>query len=108
MPGRHYTVRGLSIKPLRGERVQPVKSNRGRPIVHTEPWAKITVVLLDRHVAYLDRLAIDIRADCMWPPGCLWHLGIDLARHLRQKRSMPLREENRLCRRVLPGDTSIH
>ena len=37
------------------------KSNRGRPIVHTEPWAKITVVLLDRHVAYLDRLAIDIR-----------------------------------------------
>ncbi|MDP9361378.1 MAG: hypothetical protein M3P29_08005 [Acidobacteriota bacterium] len=40
----------------------PAKSsNRGRPIVHTEPWAKITVVLLDRHVAYLDRLAIDIR-----------------------------------------------
>src|SRR5207302_7217540 len=61
MPGRHYTVRGLSINRLRGERVQPVKSNRGRPIVHTEPWAKITVVLLDRHVAYLDRLAIDIR-----------------------------------------------
>jgi hypothetical protein len=44
-----------------GESVSPVKSNRGRPIVHTEPWAKITVVLLDRHVAYLDRLAIDIR-----------------------------------------------
>ena len=41
--------------------LSPVKSNRGRPIVHTEPWAKITVVLLDRHVAYLDRLAIDIR-----------------------------------------------
>lgn len=61
MPGRHYTVRGLSINRMRGERVQPVKSNRGRPIVHTEPWAKITVVLLDRHVAYLDRLAIDIR-----------------------------------------------
>ena len=41
--------------------LSPAKSNRGRPIVHTEPWAKITVVLLDRHVAYLDRLAIDIR-----------------------------------------------
>ena len=40
---------------------QQKSSNRGRPIVHTEPWAKITVVLLDRHVAYLDRLAIDIR-----------------------------------------------
>jgi len=34
---------------------------RGRPIIHTEPWAKISVVLLDRHVAYLDRLANDIR-----------------------------------------------
>src|ERR1044071_4637908 len=44
-----------------GERMTPIKRNRGRPIVHTEPWAKITVVLLDRHVAYLDRLAIDIR-----------------------------------------------
>lgn len=29
--------------------------------MHTEPWAKITVVLLDRHVAQLDRLAVDIR-----------------------------------------------
>lgn len=37
------------------------RSNRGRPVVHTEPWAKVTVVLLDRHVAYLDRLAIEIR-----------------------------------------------
>lgn len=37
------------------------KPTRGRPVVHTEPWAKITVVLLDRHVAYLDRLAIEIR-----------------------------------------------
>jgi hypothetical protein len=44
-----------------GESVSSVKSNRGRPVVHTEPWAKITVVLLDRHVAFLDRLAIDIR-----------------------------------------------
>ncbi len=47
-----------------GDRVspfQPKQPSRGRPIVHTEPWAKITVVLLDRHVAYLDRLAIDIR-----------------------------------------------
>ena len=46
---------------IEGVRVSSAKSNRGRPIVHTEPWAKITVVLLDRHVAYLDRLAIDIR-----------------------------------------------
>jgi hypothetical protein len=33
-----------------------------RPLA-TQPdsWAKITVVLLDRHVAYLDRIAVDIR-----------------------------------------------
>src|SRR3954451_4593442 len=61
--GQAYTVpeSGLEFRNQKGERVSPAKSNRGRPIVHTEPWAKITVVLLDRHVAYLDRLAIDIR-----------------------------------------------
>src|SRR5258705_4417176 len=61
--GQAYTVpeSGLEFEIKKGERVSPAKSNRGRPIVHTEPWAKITVVLLDRHVAYLDRLAIDIR-----------------------------------------------
>ena len=41
--------------------VNPGKGVRGRPTVHTEPWSKITVVLLDRHVAFLDRLAVDIR-----------------------------------------------
>lgn len=55
-----FTPNPVKIQQL-GERVSPAKSQRGRPIVHTEPWAKITVVLLDRHVAYLDRLAIDIR-----------------------------------------------
>ena len=60
--GRRYTDADLRSKIRKtGVRVSPAKSNRGRPIVHTEPWAKITVVLLDRHVAYLDRLAIDIR-----------------------------------------------
>src|SRR3954451_16391984 len=63
MPGRHTLSAVCPSHRMRGERVQPVKSNRGRPIVHTEPWAKITVVLLDRHVAYLDRLAIDIRLE---------------------------------------------
>jgi hypothetical protein len=56
-PSQNHSEMGI----MRGDCVNPVKSNRGRPIVHTEPWAKITVVLLDRHVAYLDRLAIDIR-----------------------------------------------
>jgi tryptophan synthase alpha subunit len=37
------------------------KSERGQPAPPTDSWAKITVVLLDRHVAYLDRFAVDIR-----------------------------------------------
>jgi hypothetical protein len=38
------------------------KREQDRPLA-TQPdtWAKITVVLLDRHVAYLDRIAVDIR-----------------------------------------------
>ena len=33
----------------------------GRPALHTEAWSKITVVLLDRQIAFLDRLAADVR-----------------------------------------------
>ncbi len=39
------------------------KSERGRPLPQPDSWAKITVVLLDRHVAYLDRIAVDIRLE---------------------------------------------
>lgn len=41
--------------------LNPDKSKRGRPPVHTEAWSKITVIMLDRHVATVDRLAIEIR-----------------------------------------------
>jgi hypothetical protein len=34
---------------------------RGRPQEHTETWTKATVVLLDRQIYWLDRLASDIR-----------------------------------------------
>jgi hypothetical protein len=37
------------------------KREQVRPITQPDSWAKITVVLLDRHVAYLDRIAVDIR-----------------------------------------------
>lgn len=50
--GFPYAVRELSNVKSAG---------RGRPVVHTEPWSKVTVVLLDRHVAELDGLAIEIR-----------------------------------------------
>jgi len=34
----------------------------GRPPVHSEAWTKTTVVLFNRQILYLDRLALDIRA----------------------------------------------
>jgi len=37
------------------------KREQVRPVSQPDSWAKITVVLLDRHVAYLDRIAVDIR-----------------------------------------------
>jgi hypothetical protein len=39
------------------------KKERIPPVVQPDSWAKITVVLLDRHVAYLDRIAVDIRLE---------------------------------------------
>jgi hypothetical protein len=39
------------------------KSEKTRPVPQPDSWAKITVVLLDRHVAYLDRIAVDIRLE---------------------------------------------
>ena len=39
---------------------QPKK--RGRRPSHTEHWTKVTVVLFDRQIVFLDRLGADIRA----------------------------------------------
>jgi hypothetical protein len=38
-----------------------VKPGPGRPPVHVETWSKVSVVLFDRQVLHLDRLATDIR-----------------------------------------------
>ena len=35
---------------------------RGRPRSHSEQWTKVTVVLMDREIAFLDSLVADIRA----------------------------------------------
>ena len=43
---------------------KPVKRRpalRGRPPVHSETWSKVSVVLFDRQIVRLDRLASDIR-----------------------------------------------
>src|SRR5438309_1465756 len=37
------------------------KVGRGRPPVHNETWSKVSVVLFDRQIVHLDRLATDIR-----------------------------------------------
>lgn len=46
------------------ERESPPPATRwpGRPPVHTEEWSKVTVVLLNRQIVFLDRLASDARA----------------------------------------------
>jgi hypothetical protein len=41
---------------------QPGKAVRGRPPVHQETWSKVSVVLFDRQILHLDRLATDIRS----------------------------------------------
>lgn len=43
-----------------GDTVPPKK--RGRRPSHTEHWTKVTVVLFDRQIVFLDRLGADIRA----------------------------------------------
>jgi hypothetical protein len=43
-----------------GEALAPKK--RGRRPSHTEQWTKVTVVLFDRQIVFLDRLCADIRA----------------------------------------------
>jgi hypothetical protein len=43
-----------------GDPVTPKK--RGRRPSHTEHWTKVTVVLFDRQIVFLDRLGADIRA----------------------------------------------
>jgi hypothetical protein len=41
---------------------EPRHRRLGRPRVHEEDWAKVTVVLLTRQIVFLDRLAADVRS----------------------------------------------
>src|SRR5436190_13703107 len=38
----------------------PARPRRGRPLIHGEAWSKVSVVLMDRQIARLDRLVSDI------------------------------------------------
>ena len=52
------------VKPLRPRplttRAQS-KPGPGRPPVHSETWSKVSVVLFDRQIQHLDRLATTVR-----------------------------------------------
>jgi hypothetical protein len=51
----------IFISPVEGgDGDRPKK--RGRRPSHTEHWTKVTVVLFDRQIVFLDRLGADIRA----------------------------------------------
>src|SRR3954464_7274056 len=39
------------------------RAGRGRPPVHQETWSKVSVVLFDRQILHLDRVAADMRAN---------------------------------------------
>lgn len=54
---------GEDIFPPRVESTDTTKQKRrGRRPTHTEHWTKVTVVLFDRQIVFLDRLGADIRA----------------------------------------------
>jgi hypothetical protein len=50
--------RRFRLKRALGARSKP---GPGRPPVHTETWSKVSVVLFDRQISHLDRLATGLR-----------------------------------------------
>ncbi len=57
------TTATMARKRVKAEalRLAP-RAGRGRPPVHQETWSKVSVVLFDRQIVFLDRLGADIRA----------------------------------------------
>jgi hypothetical protein len=53
---------GDDIFVARTESGDAAPKRRGRRPSHTEQWTKVTVVLFDRQIVFLDRLGADIRA----------------------------------------------
>jgi len=60
--GKSMTPDIMTKKRVRAATVHLIpKAGRGRPPVHQETWSKVSVVLFDRQIVHLDRLATDIR-----------------------------------------------
>jgi len=57
----------MAKRRARRVRVRPAttytRPGPGRPPVHQEAWSKVSVVLFDRQIVELDRLAVDIRGN---------------------------------------------
>ena len=53
---------GEEIFAVRTDKGDAAPKRRGRRPSHTEHWTKVTVVLFDRQIVFLDRLGADIRA----------------------------------------------
>lgn len=51
-----------SASKARKTRTTKTPRRRGRPPIHGEAWTKATVVLFNRQIVFLDRLAANIRA----------------------------------------------
>ena len=54
------TMRDIFAPTNGGSRAQGRRP--GRPPIHDEAWTKVTVVLFNRQIVFLDRLAANIRA----------------------------------------------
>lgn len=55
-PAKKTDIFAPTRRPVAGKR------KPGRPPVHDEAWTKVTVVLFNRQIVFLDRLAANIRA----------------------------------------------
>lgn len=63
MARRRKTTTGRKTDIFAPTRRPPAGKRRpGRPPVHDEAWTKVTVVLFNRQIVFLDRLAANIRA----------------------------------------------
>jgi hypothetical protein len=51
-----------NIEPQATTPTETARRRPGRPPVHDEAWTKVTVVLFDRQITFLDQLAGDIRS----------------------------------------------
>jgi hypothetical protein len=56
------TVDDIFLARTGGDDAVDRPKKRGRRPSHTEHWTKVTVVLFDRQIVFLDRLGADIRA----------------------------------------------